>query len=349
MRVNTPSCKKGYEIATYREDLTPGRKPVVRVGSTMEKDSMRRDFTINALYYDIENQMVLDPTDHGLEDLLNGLISTPGKPEDRMNEDKLRVLRAVRFCSRIHRGALSDGLKEAIKKDCKLEGPDEHGDIVPISRERIVEEFLKGIEQAGENNRRKSYVIMLHELGLLDQIFEGLLSEDTNETNLSFITSSECAEITIATILSSATPLDSGASHNVKRTMVDKLEFPGELSTGVKMLLDMRCVDSDTAYALRKYMSRTALTIKDLREFAHPNHNPNQAAFVAYVTLKNDLKNLGMDTNTGDQLMKEGFKPGPEMGAEQAKREADTFTRILDYMVQNDVKSVYPGITQYKK
>ena len=90
------------EVATFRSDVgySDGRHPdrVVYAKSAAE-DVRRRDFSINALLLDPETQEVTDFVG-GREDLRAGIIRAIGRAEDRFREDKLRVLRAVRFAAR---------------------------------------------------------------------------------------------------------------------------------------------------------------------------------------------------------------------------------------------------------
>lgn len=88
------------EIATFREDLgySDGRHPDAVKFSTAEADAQRRDFTINGLFFDPVAEEVVDYV-HGKEDLAIGLIRAIGDPYARFEEDKLRMLRAVRFAA----------------------------------------------------------------------------------------------------------------------------------------------------------------------------------------------------------------------------------------------------------
>jgi poly(A) polymerase len=91
------------EITTYRatESYTPGsRKPDVRFGDTLLEDLSRRDFTINAIAKDPLTGAIIDPLG-GLDDLTTGVIRAVGDPAARFREDPLRLLRAVRFASRL--------------------------------------------------------------------------------------------------------------------------------------------------------------------------------------------------------------------------------------------------------
>ncbi|KAJ1723003.1 CCA tRNA nucleotidyltransferase, mitochondrial [Coemansia erecta] len=75
------------------------RVPLVEYGTPLE-DAMRRDITINALFYNIGERRVEDWTQRGLEDLRRGLVRTPMEPRQTFEDDPLRVLRVVRFASR---------------------------------------------------------------------------------------------------------------------------------------------------------------------------------------------------------------------------------------------------------
>lgn len=93
--------KKQYEVATFRKDDTyfNGRHPSKVHFSTEKEDVLRRDFTINGLLYDPFQDKIIDYVG-GQEDLNNRIIQTIGNPEDRIDEDKLRLLRGVRFAAR---------------------------------------------------------------------------------------------------------------------------------------------------------------------------------------------------------------------------------------------------------
>ena len=91
-----------YEIACYRKDNTykDGRRPEsVDIGDIFT-DSERRDFTVNSLYYDLNKEVILDPTGMGVDDAINRTLRFNGNPHVRINEDYLRVFRAYRFISK---------------------------------------------------------------------------------------------------------------------------------------------------------------------------------------------------------------------------------------------------------
>ncbi|HEV2091921.1 MAG TPA: HD domain-containing protein [Rubrobacter sp.] len=128
------------EVTTYRSDLyTEGsRHPEVRFGESLEEDLARRDFTINAIAADALTGDILDPFD-GRKDLENGVIRAVGEPLDRMRDDPLRMLRAVRFGATLSRPerpfALTTDLEGAIRENA--------GWLRSISAERVRDEFEK--------------------------------------------------------------------------------------------------------------------------------------------------------------------------------------------------------------
>lgn len=92
-----------FEIALYRKDgtYTDGRRPdSVQVGTILE-DALRRDLTINSLYYNPWTGNIVDPTSLGIMDLQRNIIRFNGKATKRIEEDYLRIFRVYRFASQL--------------------------------------------------------------------------------------------------------------------------------------------------------------------------------------------------------------------------------------------------------
>ena len=124
------------EVATFRSDIgySDGRHPDrVVYASSPEEDVKRRDFTINALLLDPENGQVLDFVG-GRDDLRAGIIRAIGRPLDRFREDKLRMVRAVRFAARF---------RYAIEASTFLAIPTLAPEIHQVSAERLRDELSK--------------------------------------------------------------------------------------------------------------------------------------------------------------------------------------------------------------
>jgi poly(A) polymerase len=101
VRVLGPEGAGEVEVATFRSDgeYLDGRRPESVTFGTPEQDSARRDFTINGMFLDPETGEVIDFVG-GTDDLRAGILRAIGEPEERFAEDKLRLLRAVRFAAR---------------------------------------------------------------------------------------------------------------------------------------------------------------------------------------------------------------------------------------------------------
>jgi poly(A) polymerase len=132
MVVGTKSAGN-VEVATFRRDdsYTDGRRPDSVTFSTAQVDAARRDFTINGLFYDPLEQQVIDYVG-GLDDLRQGIVRAIGDPHARITEDKLRMLRAVRFAATFQ-FQLDPACLEAVR---------EHADEIQlVSAERISSEL----------------------------------------------------------------------------------------------------------------------------------------------------------------------------------------------------------------
>jgi poly(A) polymerase len=142
------------EVATFREDAaySDGRHPDRVTFSTPAIDAARRDFTINGLYYDPVDDRVIDYVG-GRDDLAGRLVRAIGDPYQRFNEDKLRLLRAVRFAATFD-FALEERTQEAIGRMAP--------EIVAVSAERIAAE----IERILVDRHRCRAVRLLLETGL---------------------------------------------------------------------------------------------------------------------------------------------------------------------------------------
>ena len=126
--------KKKFEITTLRKDVsTDGRHANVEFTSNWEEDALRRDFTINAIYADIEGR-IFDPL-NGISDLQNGIIKFVGSSEERIQEDYLRILRYFRFFAQYSKTDFDQNIIRSIKK--YING------INKISNERIFDELKK--------------------------------------------------------------------------------------------------------------------------------------------------------------------------------------------------------------
>jgi tRNA nucleotidyltransferase/poly(A) polymerase len=124
-----------FEVATFRSDgaYLDGRRPVEVHFATAEEDAARRDFTINGMFFDPEKDEVIDYVD-GRADLERKLIRAIGDPAQRFAEDRLRMLRAVRFAT-VLGFEIDPATWDAVKASA--------ASITEISAERIREELVR--------------------------------------------------------------------------------------------------------------------------------------------------------------------------------------------------------------
>jgi poly(A) polymerase len=143
------------QVATFRSDVsyTDGRHPDAVVFSSPEEDARRRDFTVNGMFFDPLEDKVIDYVG-GQEDLRAGILRAIGVPAQRFTEDKLRLLRAVRFATRFNL-TLDPVTTAAIRAMA--------GEITVVSAERIAEELRKLLT----NPRRADGLRLLKDVNLL--------------------------------------------------------------------------------------------------------------------------------------------------------------------------------------
>ena len=130
-----------HEITTFRRDVrTDGRHAEVEFGVSLDDDLARRDFTINAIAFRPRTQELRDPFG-GRADLAAKLVRAVGDPEQRMREDRLRALRAIRFAARFD-FAIDPATYAAIEHSAPF--------LTRLSAERVQQELVKTMEQVDE-------------------------------------------------------------------------------------------------------------------------------------------------------------------------------------------------------
>ncbi|SDZ06309.1 tRNA nucleotidyltransferase (CCA-adding enzyme) [Proteiniborus ethanoligenes] len=154
---------KSFEITTFRKDkdYIDNRRPgEVEFTNNIYEDLKRRDFTINALAYNEEDGLI--DCFHGIQDLNNKLVRSVGNPNERFNEDALRIIRGVRFSAQ---------LQFNIDKDTALAMTNNKSLLNNISKERIREELLKILL----TDKPSDGIRELISLGLMDYIIPELI------------------------------------------------------------------------------------------------------------------------------------------------------------------------------
>ncbi|MCB1149100.1 MAG: CCA tRNA nucleotidyltransferase [Chlamydiia bacterium] len=152
-----------FEVATFRKDIDyqDGRKPTRIEAADPEQDALRRDFTINGMFYDPLTDTVIDYVG-GRRDIEHQMIRTIGHPFERFFEDRLRMIRAVRFACRFgfH---IDPETQKAIYGAAQTLFP-------AVSIERVWQEFVK----MSQYPQFDYALVEMHRLGLLPIIFPTL-------------------------------------------------------------------------------------------------------------------------------------------------------------------------------
>lgn len=289
--------KDQFEVTTFRSDYDyDGRRPSRVVFVTAQEDVQRRDFTINGILYDPLEDKYIDYVG-GREDLEKKTLRAIGKPEDRFEEDRLRMLRGVRFSSTLGY-KIEDDTYQAILKMAPR--------VVEISRERIREELFRILKGPGPAWGMK----LLMETSLFQHILPSVaLSWKGKEENLlkslEFLRE-EREEVSLAMLLLPLSPTESykilhdslKCSNEVSRDVVDVLEHHPSLLESQKLSL------SDFKRIIR--LPNFALHLRVLELLA-----PSQAEFVRQK--KESLKGENLFPPrliTGEDLIRMGYSPG---------------------------------------
>lgn len=285
-----------YEIATFRQDgeYTDGRRPDSIKFADIDSDVKRRDLTINALYYDILNKKVIDLVG-GVEDIKDGRIRTVGKAEDRFNEDRIRILRAVRFAA-ITNSELNDDIKSAVQSNNSLKG---------VSPERIRDEFLKGISKAKST---VFYMNMLKDLDLFPQIFSNL------KINYDFI-ENKSPEIVIATLLIDNKP-------EVVNNKLNELKYNSKECYNISTLISLKALSNENVPTFKKKVNKLTVSESDLSYFLKEILGFNSNFVDAFMEFELSLR--------GDEVTREYGVTGKELGDKINQLEINNFLKLLN-------------------
>ncbi len=166
------------ELTTFRSEAgySDARHPdKINYAKTLSEDLMRRDFTVNAIAYNLVSSDIVD--EHGgLEDIQSGIIRTIGNPIDRFFEDGLRPIRACRFTSTL-------GFEIEEKTFQSLMDPEVHRRVEKIAVERFTDEIWKGMRSASPGRM----VLHLERTGLANIFLKYIKPAPANRNDLEFI------------------------------------------------------------------------------------------------------------------------------------------------------------------
>lgn len=292
------------EVATFRSDgdYHDGRRPSEIQFAGAEEDAARRDFTINGMFYDPHKKAVIDYVG-GRRDLKRRVIRTIGKPAERFGEDFLRMLRAVRFSTRLGFRIEARTLHAMCASAHR---------IVRISGERVRLE-LEGILT---HPRRGEGARLLVETGLTPALFPDMLPEQYQAATavLSRLRKNVGFALTLACFCvgcETAEALDALQFLKLSRKQTKQVDFllrhRGKLLCDDMSLADLKLITGEAYFW-------------DLYEFQRAIQRANGRSINALVTFRRRIRALG-DTDlrpdpllNGHDLIRFGAVPGPMVG-----------------------------------
>ncbi|HET9219160.1 MAG TPA: CCA tRNA nucleotidyltransferase [Terriglobia bacterium] len=228
-----------FEVATFRSDeaYVDGRRPTAVSFTDAKTDVLRRDFTINGLLYDPERQEVIDYVG-GEADIRDRIVRAIGDPLKRFEEDKLRLLRAVRFGAR-----LGYSIEPETWSAVRRMAPQ----IKRVSAERIRDELSRILT---EGNAAVGFR-MLHESGMLTEVLPPVLWTAHLERCLAFLPAKAAKDFAFAVLLHDAAP-----QH--VRFIVDDLRMSGSEGQHVLNLIHglpkFRSLPLEPVHAVKRFL-----------------------------------------------------------------------------------------------
>lgn len=304
IRVFTKEEPKGHEIASFRKDISGGRDvkgddDKVEIGNhiTIEDDVKRRDITINAIFYDIINKKIVDLVG-GVNDIKNNIIDTVGDPYERFKEDRLRILRCLRFAARTG-SDISKKTSDAIKEDNRLNGISSKDD---VSQERIWEEFEKAFKQC---ESFRTYLELFNEFDMWSEAFPN------SKVNKKIIDSNSL-------IIHLANIFKFEETKDLQNKMVQNWKLPIDITRKVIFLINL--IKFVPEKVMEFYKERKRCNIEDdiVSEWIELNKLGKEV--IEFLRFK--------PTVSSKELIDLGFK-GPELGKEINRLEIENFKKNL--------------------
>ncbi len=296
------------EVATFRKDgpYLDGRKPESIEFSSEKEDAMRRDFTINGMFYDLEKSEVIDYVG-GQKDLMKKTLRAVGDPDSRFNEDKLRILRALRFHAQLG-FIIEQNTAEAIRKYSIQ--------IHQVSMERIRDEWEKlMLAEFAVAGMQRTY-----DLGLWAQLFKSFRLQTEEYRKYFSLNSMDNEKAWILWFLihcqeSSEKLAELGLHWKLPKKLIQKILYCFQSLTQLKNIQNVEPVD--LAIFLEKPNGRLAVEI-----YQALNQGKIKELFFDKLKDAEEFFKKGKLPEvliSGDDLVSFGVAPGPQI-AEQLKR-----------------------------
>lgn len=286
------------EIASFRSDMSLGRHPDVKLGVSIEEDVKRRDITISSLFFDIQENKIVDLVG-GIKDIERRIIKMVGDPKERLMEDQLRSLRCIRFACRYN-----FSFDKTTEEDLKI-----YSDLSGISPERIWEEFKKAFEQSKDFNRYLSYIT---EFNMWSEVF--------TQSNINTILIESIDFIVVVANLFKNEPINDKVKESLFiNKMVQNYKIEIETASKVVFLLLLLNFKIDNVLDFYKKKQQCSISDNTILEWIKIE-NINNTILYSFLNYKPSV--------SAEDLMKKGFK-GAALGAEIKRLEVEKFKQMI--------------------
>lgn len=306
-----------YQIATFRKDISVGRRPEVELGVSLEVDAFRRDFTCNALYYDLANKKFVDPTG-GIKDIEQKILRTPGPVNISFGDDPLRKIRAFRFASSLG-FSFDKELAEYLKNDNSITQLNKEGWLERVSQERVHGEFTKALKKS------KSVVQFLRlcsEYDMLNVMFPNTIKTAT-------FVESRSVEVVMSFLIGK---LDININREAETHLIETLKFSEDQARGAMFLSRLWNLTSDNVKIFHRAIKSTSLTHDDIMWFARisqaiTDHGVDPFKVEAFLSFTPTL---------ATELLNNGWKEGKKLGEELNRLDAEKFNIAVQKYERNE-------------
>jgi tRNA nucleotidyltransferase (CCA-adding enzyme) len=285
-----------HEVTTFRRDIrTDGRHAVVEFGVSLGDDLARRDFTINAIAYHPLRHEWCDPF-NGAEDLAKQLIRAVGDPNWRFHEDYLRILRALRFSARFD-FRIQPRTLEAAKANV--------AGLAQLSAERVKDEWFKGIRTA---KRVSKLIALWQDIGAVRIWLPEIRGKAEAGRGKSEVDSLPRDPVLISAFLASD-PASLLTRLKCSNRDIERGRVIGEWRT--------KYPDPRHLPEVRRWLSQVREGAEDL--LILPSSPSELRKVVSAVRAAQDPLTLKELAVTGEDLLRAGMRPGPDVGTELAR------------------------------
>ncbi len=299
------------EVATFRSDgnYSDGRRPDRVIYSSAEEDARRRDFTINGMFFDPVREEVLDFVG-GQRDLEGRVIRAIGDPLQRFQEDKLRLLRGVRFAARLG-FVIEEATYQAIKREVAT--------ISVVSVERILAELRQMIEHVA----RVRGLELLRSTGLFSHLYPELVDDldDVGFHRSLGVLGWPNERVSLAWGMAALlTPIERGRAFDLAKGILNRQRASNDEIDRAGWLVEHRDVwrdwESQRPHTVKRVLAQPG--VDELLELAHANeHELNQSTDRSsrLAARFREWGQAGVDPTplvTGDDLIAWGYVPGRE-------------------------------------